>query len=152
DDEIRTFKPEPFWELLTRYRNVTFKYTGARFAKEEEGQQLLQRVQGQPFLITNVERTQERIPPPLLYDLTELQRDMNRRYGMSADATLKAAQGLYEGKLISYPRTDSRYLGSDLKSEVPGILRDLQPLKPDEIGKLDLNALAFTGRIINDKK
>ena len=63
---------------------------------------------------------------------------MNRRYGMSADATLKAAQSLYENKLISYPRTDSRYLGNDLKGQVPGILADLKPLKPAEIGKLEL--------------
>ncbi len=77
---------------------------------------------------------------------------MNRRYGMSADATLKAAQSLYESKLISYPRTDSRYLGNDLKSQIPGILADLKPLKPVEIGKLNLQALAFTGRIINDAK
>ena len=50
DDEIRTFKPEPFWELLTRYRGVTFKFTGERFWKEEEGRELLLRVQGHPFL------------------------------------------------------------------------------------------------------
>ena len=152
DDEIRTFKPEPFWELLTRYRGVTFKFTGERFWKEDEGQELLLRVQGRPFVITNVGRKQERVQPPLLYDLTELQRDMNRRYGMSADATLKAAQSLYESKLISYPRTDSRYLSSDMKPEVPGILRDLQPIKPHEIGKLDLDSLVFTGQIINDRK
>ena len=77
---------------------------------------------------------------------------MNRRYGMSADATLKAAQSLYEAKLISYPRTDSRYLGGDMKGKVPGILDELRSLKPAEIGKLDLDALAFTGRIINDAK
>ena len=77
---------------------------------------------------------------------------MNRRYGLSADATLKAAQSLYEAKLISYPRTDSRYLGADMKAEIPGILDDLRALKPAEIGKLDLGALAFTGRIINDAK
>jgi DNA topoisomerase III len=92
------------------------------------------------------------VPPPQLYDLTELQRDMNRRFGLSADATLKAAQALYEAKLISYPRTDSRYLGSDMKARVPEILDDLRPLKPDEIGKLDLAALTFTGRIVDDKK
>ncbi len=152
DDEIRSFKPEPFWELLTRYREVTFKFAGDRFAKEEDAQTVLQRVLGQPFTILGVERKPERVQPPQLYDLTELQRDMNRRYGMSADATLKAAQSLYENKLISYPRTDSRYLGNDLKSQIPGILADLKPLKPVEIGKLDLKALAFTGRIINNAK
>ena len=152
DDEIRTFKPEPFWELLTRYREVTFKFAGDRFAKEEDAQALLERVLGHPFTILGVERKPERVQPPQLYDLTELQRDMNRRYGMSADATLKAAQSLYESKLISYPRTDSRYLGNDMKSQIPGILADLKSLKPAEIGKLNLQALPFTGRIINDAK
>ncbi len=152
DDEIRTFKPEPFWELLTRYREVTFKFAGDRFAKEEDAQATLQRVLGHPFTVLGVERKPERVQPPQLYDLTELQRDMNRRYGMSADATLKAAQSLYENKLISYPRTDSRYLGNDLKSQIPGILADLKSLKPVEIGKLNLQALTFTGRIINDAK
>src|SRR5438270_2685322 len=144
DDEIRTFQPEPFWELLTRYREVTFKFTGDRFAKEEDAQTLLKHVLGHPFTILGVERKPERVQPPQLYDLTELQRDMNRRYGMSADATLKAAQALYESKLISYPRTDSRYLGGDMKSQIPGILADLRAFKPAEIGKLDLGALAFT--------
>ncbi len=152
DDEIRTFRPEPFWELVTQYRGTTFKFTGDRFWKEEEGQELLRHVQGHDFIVRDITLKQERIPPPLLYDLTELQRDMNRRYGMSADATLKAAQALYESKLISYPRTDSRYLGTDMKPEIPRILRDLQRLRPVEIGKLDLDALAFTGSIISDRK
>ena len=152
DDEIRTFKPEPFWELMTRYRGVLFTFKGDRFWKEAEGQEWLGRVQGHPFVIRDVARKQERVQPPLLYDLTELQRDMNRRHAMSADATLKAAQALYEGKAISYPRTDSRHLGSDMKKEIPGILRDLRPIRPDEIGRLDLEALAFSGQIINDKK
>jgi DNA topoisomerase-3 len=77
---------------------------------------------------------------------------MNRRFGLSANATLKTAQMLYEAKLISYPRTDSRYLGGDMKAEIPRILEDLQAIRPDEIGKLDLGALTFTGRIINDAK
>jgi DNA topoisomerase-3 len=152
DDAIRTFKPEPFWELLTRYREVTFKFAGDRFTKEDDALSVLARVQGQPFTVRGVERKPERVLPPQLYDLTELQRDMNRRFGLSADATLKAAQALYEAKLISYPRTDSRYLGSDMKARVPGILDDLRPLRPSEIGRLDLAALAFTGRIVDDKK
>ena len=153
DDEIRTFKPEPFWELLTRYRDVTFKFAGDRFAKEEDAQSVLQRVQGHPLIIRGVERKPERVQPPQLYDLTELQRDMNRRFGLSADATLKAAQSLYEAKLISYPRTDSRYLsGRHEESRSPASWTIFRALKPDEIGKLDLGALAFTGRIINDTK
>jgi DNA topoisomerase-3 len=152
DDEIRTFKPEPFWELLTLYREVTFRFAGDRFAREDEARALLERVQGHPFVIRGVDRKPERVPPPQLYDLTALQRDMNRRYGMSADATLKVAQGLYEGQAITYPRTDSQYLGNDMKGKLPGILEALRPLKPAEIGRLDLGSLAFTGRIVDDKK
>ena len=151
-DEIRSFKPEPFWDLLTRYRDVTFKFVGDRFATEADATATLQRVLGHPFTILGVDRKPERVLPPQLHDLTDLQRDMNRRLGLSADATLKAAQSLYESKLISYPRTDSRYLTGDMKGKVPGILDDLRPLKPSEIGKLDLRALAFTGRIVNDAK
>ena len=66
---------------------------------------------------------------------------MNRRYGMSADATLKAAQSLYESKLISYPRTDSRHLSRDLKPKMPGILSELRKQWPTEVGRLDLSPL-----------
>jgi DNA topoisomerase III len=152
DDEIRGFKPEPFWELLTRYRDVVFKFAGDRFVREEDAQTVLQRVQGHPLEVLGVERKPERVQPPQLYDLTELQRDMNRRFGLSADATLRTAQMLYEAKVISYPRTDSRYLGGDMRAEIPDILEDLRAIRPDEIDKLDLGALTFTGRIINDAK
>ena len=152
DDEIRGFKPEPFWELLTRYRDVLFKFAGDRFIREEDAQLVLRRVQGHTLEILNVERRPERLQPPQLHDLTELQRDMNRRFGLSADATLKTAQMLYEAKLISYPRTDSRYLSGDMRAEIPGILEELRAIRPDEIGKLALHALTFTGRIINDAR
>ena len=152
DDEIRTFKPEPFWELMTRYRGVIFKYLPGRFSRESEAQSQLENVQGHPFTITKIERKEERSQPPQLYDLTELQRDMNRLFGFSADATLKAAQALYEAKLITYPRTDSRYLTGDMKAQIPGILRKLKPYRPQEIDRLNLEALPFSGRIINDRK
>ncbi|MGE3807625.1 MAG: DNA topoisomerase [Gemmataceae bacterium] len=152
DDEIRGFRPEPFWELLTLYRAVTFKFDGERFTKEEAARELLERVEGHTFKVQDVEKKEERELPPQLHDLTELQREMNRRHGLSADATLKSAQALYEAKLITYPRTDSRYLTSDLKGQIPALLEELRPLKPDEIGRLDLRQLPFTGRIVDDSK
>ncbi|MDG3007172.1 type IA DNA topoisomerase [Paludisphaera mucosa] len=152
DDEIRTFQPEPFWELLTRYRSVTFKFAGDRFTIQDEALGVLDRIREHPFAIVGVDRKPERIPPPQLHDLTELQREMNRRFGFSADATLKAAQSLYEAKIISYPRTDSRYLGSDMRAKIPGILEDLRPLRGEQVGRLDLASLAFSGRLINDAK
>ena len=152
DDEIRTFKSEPFWELVTRYRDVVFKYDGGRFSKDTDALAKLKQVQGHQFTVNKVERKEERSMPPQLYDLTELQRAMNRRFGLSADATLKAAQSLYEAKLITYPRTDSRYLSSDMKKQIPGVLRKLEPYRPREIGKLQLGAIPFTSRITNDRK
>jgi len=152
DDEIRTFKPQPFWELMTNYRQVCFRYAGDRFDKQEDAQALLERVSNHPLVIKKVESKPEKSLPPQLYDLTELQRDMNRRLGISAADTLQSAQSLYESKLITYPRTDSRYLSTDMKKEVPGILRQLQSLKPNEVGKLDLQTLPFSGRIVNNQK
>lgn len=152
DEEIRTFRPEPFWELMTRYREVTFSHTGGRFKTDEDANALLDRVREQPLHILGVDRKRERVLPPQLYDLTDLQRDMNRRFGLSADDTLKAAQSLYEAKLISYPRTDSRYLGKDMKGKLPAILDKLRSLKPDAVGALNCSSLPFSGRIIDDKK
>src|SRR5262245_29260618 len=150
NDEIHAFKPEPFWELFTLYRKVPFRFTGDRFVREEAARALLERVQGHPFTVRGVEKKEEQELPPQLHDLTELQREMNRRHGLSADTTLKAAQALYEAKLITYPRTDARYLTIDLKAQLPGILEELRPLKPAEIGRLELQQLPFTGRIINE--
>ena len=152
DDEIRAFRPQSFWELLTRYRDTEFRFAGGRFWKEEDAQHLLQQVTGFDFYIHKVETKPEKSLPPQLYDLTDLQRDMNRRFAIPAAETLRAAQSLYESKLITYPRTDSRYLGSDMKREVPGILRKLAAIRPTEIGRLNLQALRFDHRIINDKK
>jgi DNA topoisomerase-3 len=152
DDEIRTFKIEPFWELMTRYRDVVFKYCGDRFLQNRDAETKLEQVQGHPFVVTKVDRKEERNQPPQLFDLTELQRTMNRRFGLSADTTLKAAQALYEAKLITYPRTDSRYVSSDMKKPIPEIFRQLRAYKPREIDQLNLDALPYTGRIVNDRK
>jgi len=152
DDEIRTFRVEPFWELMTKYRDVQFRHTGDRFSKEADAEKLKTVAAGCSLAIKKVQRRPEKSQPPQLYDLTELQRDMNRRYGISAADTLAAAQSLYEAKLITYPRTDSRYLTKDMRKEIPKVLSQLKSLKPKEIGKLDLQALPFTGRIVNDSK
>jgi DNA topoisomerase-3 len=152
DDEIRTFKTQPFWELTTDYRNVCFRYTGDRFDEQEEAQALLNRVSKHPLVIQKIERKPEKSLPPQLFDLTELQRDMNRRFGISAADTLQSAQSLYESRLITYPRTDSRYLSTDMQKEVPSILRQLQSIKSDEVSKLDLKSLPFSGRLINNQK
>lgn len=152
DDEIRYFISEPFWEVCTKYREVEFKLKGKPFKSASQAQALLAKVRDFPFSIIKVDKKQETELPPLLYDLTELQRDMNRRLGLSAADTLQAAQALYEQKLITYPRTDSRYLPSDMKEEVLRTLQKLKSLKSKEMEALQLNLANFPARLINDKK
>lgn len=152
DDEIEHFKPEPFWELMTQYKKVSFKFKGDRFKKKEEAEAQLKTIEGKDFQIDKIQAKKEKVFPPLLYDLTELQRDMNKKHGISAADTLKYAQSLYESKLITYPRTDSRYLSQDMKAEVCNTLTQLQRVKPEAVAKLSLDKLSFNKRIINDKK
>lgn len=134
--EISAFVPEQYWEVLAdfgtpdgrRYRGKWFggKENESRLKKAEEAEAIAARVKGQPGKVESVEEKPVTERPPQLYDLTTLQRDANRRFGLTAAATLKAAQGLYEAKLITYPRTDSRYLNRDLVKGLPGVVRMLQ--------------------------
>jgi DNA topoisomerase-3 len=126
DDEIRTFDARPFWELRTKYRGARFRYAGERFREQAPAQALLARITGQPLAIDKLERRTESLPPPLLYDLTQLQRDMNLRHGLSAQRTLEVAQELYEKKLLTYPRTDSRHLSLDMVDPVRSTLAALR--------------------------
>ncbi|MFI0435618.1 MAG: DNA topoisomerase 3 [Parachlamydiaceae bacterium] len=152
DDDIRDFKSEPFWELLTLYREVNFKLKADRFKTNKEVVDLLDAIKGHPFFITKVTKKNENEYPPLLFDLTELQREMNRKHGFTAADTLQMAQNLYEQKLITYPRTDSRYLSQDMKGEVVRIITHLKKVKSKEIDPLNLLQLSFSHRLINDKK
>jgi DNA topoisomerase III len=152
DDEIRSFTPQPFWELKTSYKKTLFKCKKGRFSSEEEAKKLLDSIKDLPFLIRKIDCKQEKLLPPFLYDLTDLQREMNKKKGLSASKTLEVAQSLYEKKVISYPRTDSKFLVSDMKQEVVQTLQKLSTSFPTEIAALDIKNLAFTARIINDKK
>lgn len=152
DDEIATFESEPFWELYTCYRDIQFKHTGKKFLVKEEAYDLLKKVEPHSFTIEKITKKREKSHPPLLFDLTELQREMNRRHGISANDTLSAAQSLYESKYITYPRTDSQYLSKDMKKRIPGVLQSLQKRWTKQIEPLKMDALPFSTRIINDKK
>ena len=136
DDEIRVFDSRPFWELRTRYRDALFKHTGDRFREEAPAQGLLAKVTGEDLVVVKVEKKRESTPPPLLYDLTQLQRDMNLRHGMSASRTLAVAQELYERKLLTYPRTDSRHLSTDMVDQVRATLAGLRAWRPETLALL----------------
>ncbi|MCF7847547.1 MAG: DNA topoisomerase 3 [Kiritimatiellales bacterium] len=152
DDEILQFTPQPFWELTTLYREIAFKYTGKRFEKPDKAQELLEKIQGQPFEIMSIDGKDKKEQPPQLFDLTTLQREANKQHGLSAADTLAATQTLYETKLVTYPRTDSRYLNNDMKPRIPKIMEQLRPLRAEQIQPLNLAKLPFTKRIIDDKK
>ncbi len=152
DLEILHFIPKDFWELATKYRKTVFKHVGGRFDTIEKAQELLSKIKGQPFAITKVIAKQEKVLPPLHYDLTELQKDMSKRYGFTADQTLSTAQSLYEKKHLTYPRTDSRYLTDDMKQDMKPLLLALNKIKPSEINKIDLENLTFTKRFFDPSK
>ncbi len=152
DDTILQFRPQPFWELTTRYREATFNYSGKRFEKPDKAQTLLEKITAQPFEITSIDAKEKKEQPPQLFDLTTLQREINKQHGLSAADTLAAAQNLYDAKLITYPRTDSRYLSRDMKPRIPKIMEQLKAVRPDQIAPLNLAKLPFTKRIIDDAK
>lgn len=150
DKDIADFKPKDFWELHTLYRAADFQHAGGRFEKKAEAEALRARIDGQDFRITSVKGKQEKVYPPPLYDLTDLQKDMSIRHGFTADQTLRLAQSLYEKKHITYPRTDSRYLSADMKPQVKPLLKTLRTRFDAQIAGLNLEQLALSGRLFND--
>jgi len=152
DDTIAQFRVEPFWELCTKYRDVVFKYSGKRSSNPKRAETLLEKVTGHDLEITDISGKKKKEQPPQLYDLTTLQRDVNKQHGLSAADTLTATQNLYEAKLVTYPRTDSRYLSKDMKPRIPKIMEQLKANWAEQIAPLNLAKLPFTKRIIDDKK
>jgi DNA topoisomerase-3 len=134
------------------YRDADFQYAGGRFEQKADAETLLNQITGQNFLVTEIKGKRETLNPPLLYDLTDLQKDMSIRYGLTADQTLSAAQQLYEKKHVTYPRTDSRYLSNDMKPSMKPLLTKLRAKFEPQIEPLDLDKLTLTSRLFNDAK
>lgn len=122
--EIENFVPKDTWELRTLYRNVSFS-SGKTFEKEEEGKKAKEELSGEEFHITDVSCKAGKEAPPRLFDLTSLQVEANRKYGYSADVTLRTIQSLYEKKVATYPRVDTTYLTDDIYPKCGGILNSL---------------------------
>lgn len=120
--EIDAFRPEPYWELKTLYRNVTFSSVKGKFTSKEEGEDFLRQVCDTDFTVTDVTKKKGKEAAPKLFDLTSLQVACNKKYAFSAEQTLKYIQALYEKKVTTYPRVDTTYLSEDLYVKVPGIL------------------------------
>ena len=124
--EIDAFDVHEYWELKTKYKGQEFSCQIPRLKSEEKAKQGLEYLKDKEFEITSFEQKEGKEGNPRLYDLTSLQVDANKKYGYSADETLKLIQGLYEKKLVTYPRVDTTYLTDDLHPKIPNILKGLQ--------------------------
>ena len=130
--ENRRFTPETFWQLHLAVKGEgedVVKFTSEEKWKDgDTANSLYKRIKEtcREVRITQVERKQKTEEPPLLYDLTTLQKEANSRYGLTAEQTLAIAQKLYEAKLITYPRTSSRYIPDDVFETIPKLLEKLQ--------------------------
>ncbi len=123
--EIENFKPQPYWELQTTYRNTNFNYEEGRFLKKEDGEVLANKVKESDFEIVSVSKKKGKEYAPKLFDLTGLQVYCNNKFGFSADETLKMVQKLYEMKVVTYPRVDTAFLPNDVYPKIAGILGKL---------------------------
>ena len=127
--ENRDFSSIPYWKLfvLTEKESLSLKAIDDEdYTSEASAQTALATLRSQSRLkVESVARQVGHTAPPLLYDLTALQKDANRRHGFSADKTLSIAQSLYEKKITTYPRTGSRYISEDVFEEVPALLRKI---------------------------
>jgi DNA topoisomerase-3 len=165
EEEIRAFVPEPYWLVDASFEpsgDAARKYTGRfhagaspRLPSAEEASAIVDAVRGGSGSITKLEKTTRREKVPLLYDLTSLQREANTRFGFSARRTLAAAQRLYEEhKVLTYPRTSSRFLPSDMIGEIKPIASLVGTHREYAraaayVTSLDVLPL---GRVVNDAK
>ena len=145
--EIDAFKPVPFYTVVLELPG--FSVSGERMVDKAAAQQLKTACQGGTATVKKVERKEKSEKPPALYDLTTLQRDANRLLGYTAQQTLDYLQNLYEKKLCTYPRTDSRYLTSDMAEGLPVLVNLVANAMPFRKGiAISCDAAA----VINDKK
>ncbi|NQU63750.1 MAG: topoisomerase C-terminal repeat-containing protein, partial [SAR324 cluster bacterium] len=151
--EIDNFKPEKYWQLTTKYRKTKFLHQQKRFNQKTAAEAVQAEITGKPLTITRIEKKDQKIHPPKLFDLTTLQVEANRKFGFSADKTLKIAQQLYENKQITYPRVDSQYLSGDVYKNTAEIVKTMLRLSRFQFLKESiLKDPESKSRYVNDKK
>lgn len=158
--EINNFIPEDYYEVEVEYKEnfkgIWTKENQTKIKTLEQAKSIADKVMNQTGIISNITKEEKKLPPPLLYDLTELQRDCNKKFGFSAQKTLTIAQELYEKrKMITYPRTDSRYLSDDMKKQISQVLEKLHMVERYQKYAeklLSLPVLPLGKRIIDNSK
>ena len=150
-EEIDNFKPEDFWELKTLYRDIVFSGTSGRYNDIEKAERAVEEAAKYEFTVDKVEEKKGKEYPPKLFDLTTLQVECNKKYGWTAEETLRLIQSLYEKKLTTYPRVDTTYLSSDIYHKIPDIMRRMTPYANLTSQVLSKN-IVKTKRIFDDAK
>ena len=149
--EIANFIPQPYWELKTVYRDTTFSVTEGRFDSEEKGREALEKITGEPFTVTDVTAKNGTESAPKLYDLTSLQVDCNKKFGLSAEQTLQTIQSLYEKKVTTYPRVDTTFLSDDIYPKCTNILKGLRDYQTLTMPLMD-KPLIKSKKVFDNKK
>ncbi len=151
--EIIDFKPTIFFELKTKYRDVIFNANAGRYYEKNKStaEELISSIKNEEFEITSVETKKGKETSPRLYDLTSLQVDCNKKFGFSADDTLKTIQNLYEKKLVTYPRVDTTYLPNDMYPKISGVLTSMSSYQT-LINPLLSKPIKKSTKIFDDKK
>ena len=149
--EINNFKSENFWEIKTIYRDTEFACTLGKIETSEKGSEFLTKITDEPFEVLSYEQKEGNESHPQLFDLTSLQVECNKRFGFSAEETLNMTQGLYEKKLVTYPRVDTTYLSDDIYPKVEDILSKLAHYKTYTTPLLG-KKIRKSKRVFDDKK
>ncbi|SJL26863.1 DNA topoisomerase III [Porphyromonas gingivalis] len=155
--ENKEFKPQTYFQikLHTAKESISFPAISTdRYDSRQDADKILARIRSAEYVsVSHVEKKQVSQEPPLLYDLTTLQKEANNRHGFSADKTLSIAQSLYEAKFISYPRTGSRYISDDVFADIPALIAQLSadPLFGSYAQALS-SGTELNRRSVNDKK
>lgn len=158
EQAIKAFRPEPYWTIRAQIGGCTASWQKGdqtRLSDREKAEAIIRKTEHQTAVVREVKRSQKKEHQPLPYDLTELQRDANRRFGFSAKKTLNVLQTLYEHyKIVTYPRTDSRYLTKDIAATMPERLKAIssaygeatRPILHKQKGRV------LAGNVFNDAK
>lgn len=157
ENAIKSFRPQDYYtvNVKTEAFSALYKAKGgiARMYDKEEAEKIVTGVNGQNGTLTSLTSNKRETPPPAAYDLTELQRDANKKYGYSAKETLAAMQSLYEyHKVLTYPRTDSRYITDDVADTIPDRLKSLLMTPYAELARGLLKQKINTKYIVNSAK
>lgn len=154
--ENKDFKPQTYFQIKLHTAKEATQFailSTERYDTKQNADTILERVRSaESVSVINVETKQGNQEPPLLYDLTTLQKEANSRHSFSADKTLSIAQSLYEAKFISYPRTGSRYISDDVFDEIPALIRQLSTHAAFGNYVKTLSGDDLNNHSVNDKK